>query len=130
MVLHQAFRARHVRATGIGGEVRHGVASGALCESSLNKHVTPHLHREYQAQLSIQTGRFWSPIARHGKYREVPSSIRPNDLCRLLAWIKAAVHTKILHVYGFDSIEILFPGGEIPQHRQLPRRFDPKDLSL
>ena len=28
MVLHQAFRARHVRKTGIGGEVRRGVKSG------------------------------------------------------------------------------------------------------
>ena len=32
---------------GIGGEVRHGVTSGVSCETSLNKHVTPHLHREY-----------------------------------------------------------------------------------
>ena len=47
MVLHLAFRARHVRKYGIGGEVRHGVTSGASCETVLNKHVTPHLHREY-----------------------------------------------------------------------------------
>ena len=47
MVLHQAFRARHVRKTGIGGEVRHGVTSDVSCETSSNKHATPHLHREY-----------------------------------------------------------------------------------
>ena len=41
MVLHQAFRARHVRKIGIGGEVRHGVTSSVSCETSLNKHVTP-----------------------------------------------------------------------------------------
>ena len=46
MVLHQAFRARRVRKTGIGGKVRHGVTSGVSCETSVNKHVTPHLHRE------------------------------------------------------------------------------------
>ena len=34
---------------GIGGEVRHGVTSAVSRETSLNKHVTPHLHREYQA---------------------------------------------------------------------------------
>ena len=34
MVLHQTFRARRVRKTGIGGEVRHGVASGVSCETS------------------------------------------------------------------------------------------------
>ena len=38
---------RSVRKTGIGGEVRHGVTSGVTCETSSNKHVTPHLHREY-----------------------------------------------------------------------------------
>ena len=47
MVLHQALRARHVRKNGIGGEVRHGVTSGVSRETSLNKHVTPHLHMEY-----------------------------------------------------------------------------------
>ena len=47
MVLHQAFRARPVRNKGIGGEVQHGVTSGVSCETSLNKCVTPHLHREY-----------------------------------------------------------------------------------
>ena len=47
MVLHRAFRARHVRKTGIGGEERHGVTSGVSYETSLNKHVTPYLHREY-----------------------------------------------------------------------------------
>ena len=31
---------------GIGGEVRHGVTSGVSRETSLNKHVTPHLHWE------------------------------------------------------------------------------------
>ena len=50
MVLHQAFCARHVRNTGIGGEVRRGVTSGVSCETSLNKHVTPHLHREFCAE--------------------------------------------------------------------------------
>ena len=34
MVLHQAFHARRVRKTGIGGEVRHGVTSGVSCETS------------------------------------------------------------------------------------------------
>ena len=46
MVLHQASRAGHVPNNGIGGEVRHGVTSGASREAALNKHVTPHLHRE------------------------------------------------------------------------------------
>ena len=32
MVLHQAFRAGHVRKNCICGEVRHGVTSGVLCE--------------------------------------------------------------------------------------------------
>ena len=36
MVLHQAFRARLARKSGIGGEVRHGVTSGVSCETSLN----------------------------------------------------------------------------------------------
>ena len=36
MVLHQAFRARHLRTTGFGGEVRHGVTSGVSRETSLN----------------------------------------------------------------------------------------------
>ena len=48
MVLHQAFRARCVRKNGIGGEVRHGVASGVSCEISKTWHVTPHPHREWQ----------------------------------------------------------------------------------
>ena len=48
MVLHQAFRARRVRKNGISGEVRHGVTSGVSHETSLNKHVTPHFHREYR----------------------------------------------------------------------------------
>ena len=47
VVLRQAVRARRVRKTGIGGEVRHGVTSGVSCEASSNKHVTPHLRREY-----------------------------------------------------------------------------------
>ena len=34
MVLHQTFRARGVRKTGIGGEARHGVTSGVSCETS------------------------------------------------------------------------------------------------
>ena len=46
MVLHRAFRARHVRNNGIGGEVRHGVTSGVSRETSLKNYVTPHLHRE------------------------------------------------------------------------------------
>ena len=46
MVLHLAFRARRVRKTGIGSEVRHGVTSGISCETSLSRHVTPHLPRE------------------------------------------------------------------------------------
>ena len=43
MVLHRAFRARHVRKNepGISGEVRHGVTSGVSCQTSLNtKHLT------------------------------------------------------------------------------------------
>ena len=40
IVLHRVFRARHVRQTGIGGDVRHGLTSGASCETSLNKHVS------------------------------------------------------------------------------------------
>ena len=46
MVLHRAFRARHVRENGVGGEVRHGVTSGVSRETYLNNYVTPHLHRE------------------------------------------------------------------------------------
>ena len=46
MVLHHALRARNVRKVGIGGDVRHGVTSGVSFETSLNEHVTPHLHRE------------------------------------------------------------------------------------
>ena len=46
MALHQAFRRGQVRTTGIGGEVRHGVTSGVSSETSMNKYVTPHLHRE------------------------------------------------------------------------------------
>ena len=37
MVLHQAFRARHVRTNSIGGAVRHGVTSGVSCETSLKQ---------------------------------------------------------------------------------------------
>ena len=51
MVLRRAFRARRVRTTGVGGcEVRHGATSGVSLsrETSLNKHVTPRLHREYR----------------------------------------------------------------------------------
>ena len=47
MVLRRAFRARHVRTNGIGGEVRHGVASGVSRETALNEHVTPRLRWEY-----------------------------------------------------------------------------------
>ena len=46
MVVHRALRARRVRTTGIGGEVRHGVTSGVSCETSLSKYVTPRLHRQ------------------------------------------------------------------------------------
>ena len=48
-------RARRVRKNGIGGEVRRGVTSGASCETCLNKHVTPHLHRKYQTRAIIST---------------------------------------------------------------------------
>ena len=44
--LHRVFHARHVRTTGNGGEVRHGVTSGVSHETSLNRHVTHHHHRE------------------------------------------------------------------------------------
>ena len=37
---------RTIRKNGIGRELRHGVTSGVSCETCLNKHVTPHLHRE------------------------------------------------------------------------------------
>ena len=57
MVLHQAFRARRVRKNGIGGEVRCGVTSGVSCETSLNKHVTPHLHREHISS-TIRSGKY------------------------------------------------------------------------
>ena len=40
-VLHQAFRARHVRKNNIGGEVRHGVTSGVSYETSKTWNVTP-----------------------------------------------------------------------------------------
>ena len=45
---------------------------------------------------------------------------------------RAVFRTEILHVYGFDPIGILFPRGGILQNtdKQLPRKFDPKDLSL
>ena len=46
MVLHKVFRARHVQKNGIGGEARHGVTSGVSRETSLNRHVAPHFHRE------------------------------------------------------------------------------------
>ena len=62
MVLHRAFRPRHVRKDGIGGEVRHGVTSGVSCETSANNYVTPHLHREYSAYPSL------SPLAVTNKY--------------------------------------------------------------
>ena len=39
-------RRGHVRKHGIGGEVRHGVTSGVSRETSSNKQVTAHLHRE------------------------------------------------------------------------------------
>ena len=64
MVLHQAFRARHVRKTGIGGEVRHGVTSGASCETSFNTHVTPHLHREYPAKMPCENALVRRPSSR------------------------------------------------------------------
>ena len=38
------------------------------------------------------------------------------------------LRAKILHVDVFDSIQILVL--KSPQHRQLPRKFDPKDLSM
>ena len=52
MELRQAFCARHVCKTGIGGEVRLCVTSGVSCKTSLNKHVTPHLHRESKDVLT------------------------------------------------------------------------------
>ena len=49
MVLHRVLFARGAcENNGIGGEVRHGVTSGVSCETSLNKQVTPHIHREYK----------------------------------------------------------------------------------
>lgn len=42
----------------------------------------------------------------------------------------AVLLTNILHIYGFDSIRILFEGVKSPKHRQLPGKFDPKDVSL
>ena len=54
-VLHRAFRARRVRNNGIGGEVRHGVASGVSCETetSLNEQVAPHLPREHRLRSAF-----------------------------------------------------------------------------
>ena len=43
----RVFRARRVRKHGIGGEARHGATSSVTCETSLDKHVTPHLHMGY-----------------------------------------------------------------------------------
>ena len=51
MVLHEAFRARPVRKTGIGAEVRHGVTSGVSCETCSNGYITPELQREYSYLL-------------------------------------------------------------------------------
>ena len=56
MVLHPAFRARHVRKSGIGGEVRHGVTSGVPGETSLDKRVTPHLNRVYAEAVIVLPG--------------------------------------------------------------------------
>ena len=47
MVYIRRFERDTYEKNGIGGEARHGVTSGVSCETSLNKHVTPHLHREY-----------------------------------------------------------------------------------
>ena len=54
------------------------------------------------------------------------------DLHELARVSRSAVvfRTKILHVYGLDSISILLSRGEVPPTcRQLPRQLDP-DLSL
>ena len=58
MVLHQAFRARSVRKTGSGGEVRHGVTSGVSCETSLiiTNNVTPHLHLTSTGSAALAKG--------------------------------------------------------------------------
>ena len=57
MALHRASRLRRARKHGIGGEVRHGVTtSGGSCETSLNRCVTPHLHREYGQLSKVQSG--------------------------------------------------------------------------
>ena len=53
MVLPRVFRARHARKHSIGGEVLHGATSGVSCETSLDKHVTPHLHREYPQSVRL-----------------------------------------------------------------------------
>ena len=43
----------------------------------------------------------------------------------------AVFRTKILHLCGFDSIrDLVLKGRNLPAHRQLLRKFDPKDLSL
>ena len=46
MVLHRAFRARHVitNKTPCGGEVRHGATSGVSYETSLNSYVINSCH--------------------------------------------------------------------------------------
>ena len=62
MLLHRAFRARHVRNHGICCEVRHGVTSGVSCETSLNKHVIPHLHREYLQTFANTSSTGHSPV--------------------------------------------------------------------
>ena len=62
MVVHQAFRSRRVRKTGIGGEVRHGVTSGVSRETSSNKHVTSQFHRDHRPIPPIRITRIHCTI--------------------------------------------------------------------
>ena len=64
---------RATSATPCDGEVGHGVTSGVSCETSSNKHVTPHLHREYvHGDNGLQRpskGRCWACATRRWRSR-------------------------------------------------------------
>ena len=64
MGLHRAFRARRVRRTGIGGEVRHGVTSGVSCETSKNMKCNTSPPQGVQAARAANPGRQPSQPAR------------------------------------------------------------------
>ena len=97
MVLHQACRARHLRKTGIGGEVWHGVASGVSCETSLNTYVRPLLHKEYRwRQHTPQVHGDDSELRKHTASHEGASWRQPSE---------RAIHIYIyIYIYTFDII--------------------------